>query len=84
MTLADLSGGTAVFVDANTLVYCSVEKPRSHALRGNASLDAPRPGENASAAVPYFPRRRASHPCVPTQSVGTRSCSKGGISTEQG
>ena len=52
--------------------HCSEEKPRSHALRGNASQDAPRPGENPSAAIPSFPRRRASHPLVPTQSVGTR------------
>jgi cytochrome c oxidase assembly factor CtaG/ferredoxin len=38
---------------------------RSHALRGNARWDALRP-------VPQKPRHRASHTCVPAQSVGTR------------
>ena len=42
------------------------ERPRSHALRGNAVLDAPRP---------YFSRTDATQSvedCIPTRSVGTR------------
>ncbi len=43
------------------------EIPRSHALRGNARPDAPRPVPSEERT-----RHRASQTCVPTQSVGTR------------
>ena len=56
-------------------------RPRSHAPRGNAVFDAPRPGLNGTGAAPEI--RSASSPAcwptpqsgerpVPTRSVGTR------------
>ena len=62
-------------------VGTSLTEPRSHALRGNGSPHAPRAGSTLvrdshpddQGAFPAFnPRRGASPPCVPTQSVGTR------------
>jgi outer membrane protein assembly factor BamB len=44
--------------------------PRSHALRGNACLDAPRPEQSSPASL--HPAMQSVRAWVPTQSVGTR------------
>jgi hypothetical protein len=48
---------------------------RSHALRGNAALDAPRPVQSEtpinSALTTHGDGPQSGHGCIPTQSVGT-------------